>query len=73
MSRRSARPNPAWRKRPESRPWTDAEDAIVIDIAKCGVASWAWGTPIEGRTDGEIIERRFELREAGLVGHPKPI
>jgi hypothetical protein len=52
-------------------PWTEDEDAELINAVSCGV-SLDYVT-IGERTLPEILERRLELVEAGRVQHPKPL
>lgn len=71
-----SRPNRNWRRRARNgpaKPWTPEEDEEVIGIARCGVASYYWHTFLPDRSFPEILERRDELRRAGLAGWPTPL
>lgn len=60
-----ARTPPSWRKRPKPKPWTDEEDAEIIRATACGLCLDHFH--LEGRLFGDVLERRCELIEAGLV------
>ncbi len=47
------------------RPWTEAEDEKVVEIAQTGLSSDHWHLALPGRTFGQIAERRLQLQEAG--------
>jgi len=66
-----SRPPSSWRRRPGPRPWTDEEDAEIINATGCGLS--VDYLHIEGRTFGELMERRLELIEAGRVQRARAI
>jgi hypothetical protein len=49
------------------RPFTEAEDADLIEMAEIGLSIEAWAATFRGRTLGELLARRLELREAGRL------
>lgn len=53
-------------KRPPTAPFTEAEDAKVVEITQIGLSSDLWHLALPERTFGEIVERRLQLRERGL-------
>jgi hypothetical protein len=67
----SRRRNYRAEKRPPSHPWTEAEDAKIVEMTRLGVSNHLWETELPGRRFSEIAERRLELREQGVCP-PKP-
>jgi hypothetical protein len=48
-----------------ARPFTPDEDKELVAAARCGLAVEFYSAAIPGRTTGELLERRLQLREAG--------
>ncbi len=72
-----ARPNRNWPKRADRRPWTDAEDAALIDVFSLGICSGQTSTifqrVVPGRRYGDILDRRDALTQAGRLTIPAPL
>lgn len=47
-------------------PFTDEEDAKVVEITRIGLSSSLWHHALPGRPLGDILERRMQLQEQGL-------
>lgn len=63
-----AKPNPAWRKRADPSPWTPDEDAKIVEMTALGVGfhEHTIAAILPGRTAGQAIERRYQLRAGGI-------
>lgn len=67
------KPNPAWKARPAPSPWQPEEEAELIQMARCGPSVDYYKTALPNRTLGDILEKRLQLREAGLLQHARSI
>jgi hypothetical protein len=57
----------------ERQPWTPDDDAKLIDMVRIGLCVDYYGPSFPDRRFGDILERRLELREAGIVRKPAPL
>lgn len=65
---------PYWKQpRPIPAPWTQAEEAELIQMCRCGLSCDYYKTALPNRTFGEILEKRLSLREAGQITYPRDL
>jgi hypothetical protein len=67
MARRSTQ------RQAPAAPFTPAEDAELVAMVACGLASDFWHVGLPARRFGEIVERRLTLIQAGAVVRPRLI
>jgi hypothetical protein len=52
---------------PPMQPFSDADDAKMIDMARCGLVIEGYRAAFPDRRLGDILERRLQLREEGRL------
>jgi hypothetical protein len=62
-----------WKRRAPASPFTAAEDAELVRMVACGLASDFWHIGLPDRPFGEIADRRLQLIQAGAVARPRLI
>lgn len=73
MTRRTFKPNPAWKARPAPSPWTPDEEAELANMCRCGLSVDYYKTALPRHDFGTILEKRLTMREAGMITYPRSI
>ncbi|WP_225205073.1 hypothetical protein [Novosphingobium huizhouense] len=66
------RRKPAW-SRPLAVPFTPQEDEALCQMVRVGLSCDYWQAQLPGRTFGELLERRMDLIDRGVLRSARPI
>lgn len=61
------------RVRVKAAPWTESDDARLVDCIALGLDFHHWRHALPQRSFGEMMARRDQLKAAGRVSEPRPI
>lgn len=63
----------SWAQRTAPAPWTPDDDRELQQMVECGLSPDYYQVGLPHRYQGEILERRLMMIEAGVVARPQPL